>query len=428
MAAALLATVYAVVVFRQLSGRGPENWISFAAGGIATVLLEVLNVAGAEGALAGAVPVLVFLFALFVFAVALERAGVLDHLALWLVARARTPRDLPLVLFLGFGLLSGFLVNDALVLLGVPLLLALGRRRAIPVRPLLLSLAYAVTVGSVLTPLGNPQNLLVSLSSGLDAPVTAFLRFLLVPTLLNLALGALYLRHAFRRELSASPLASAPPPPLFPPGDWIDRIRRAPVLVLFPLTMGTIVGADVAADVLGHPSWPIYEIALAGALVLLLFTPQRRRILTGVDWTILVLFAGLFVVVAGAIQGGIIDALESFLPLPPAASGPGVLVPLTVSSLAGPQLVSNVPWVALQIPVLHQLGYGPSTPLAWIALAAASTLAGNVTLLGAASNLIVVEEAGRSGVTLRLGEFVRHGLPLTGLTVAVLVGCLYLGL
>ncbi len=428
MAAGLLAAVYTAVVFRQLSGRGPENWQSFAVGGAATVLLEVLDLGGAEGAIAEAIPVLVFLFALFVFAIALERAGALDHLALWLVSRARTPRDLPLVVFLGFGLLSGFLVNDALVLLGVPLLLSLSKRRQIPARPLLLSLAYSVTVGSVLTPLGNPQNLLVSLSSGLDAPVTTFLRYLLVPTLLNLGLGALYLRHAFRRDLAGVPSEAVASRPLFPPGDWWGRFRRAPVLLLFPATMGTIVGSDVAADVLGRPSWPIYEIALGGALVLLLLTPQRRRVLAGVDWSILVLFAGLFLVVAGAIQGGIIQSLEAYLPIPPAGSGLGALLPLTAGSLAGPQLVSNVPWVALQIPVLHQLGYGPSTPLAWVALAAASTLAGNVTLLGAASNLIVVEEAERGGVAVRLPEFVRHGLPLTGLTVGVLVGCLALGL
>lgn len=91
-------------------------------------------------------------------------------------------------------------------------------------------------------------------------------------------------------------------------------------------------------------------------------------------------------------------------------------------------MVSNVPWVALQIPVLSGLGYGPGTPIIWMALAAGSTLAGNVTLLGAASNLILVESAEKLGVHIRLGEFVRHGLPLAAITITVLVVCLGLGL
>ncbi|EQD48263.1 citrate transporter, partial [mine drainage metagenome] len=83
---------------------------------------------------------------------------------------------------------------------------------------------------------------------------------------------------------------------------------------------------------------------------------------------------------------------------------------------------------ALQIPILTGLGYTGGNILAWLALAGASTLAGNVSLLGAASNLIVAERADRSGVRLSLGEFVRYGLPLTGITVAILVLCLGLGL
>jgi len=99
-----------------------------------------------------------------------------------------------------------------------------------------------------------------------------------------------------------------------------------------------------------------------------------------------------------------------------------------VAALGGSQLVSNVPWVALQIPVLNGLGYSGGTPVVWMALAAGSTLAGNVTLLGAVSNLIVVDSAEKLGVKIRLREFVRYGLPLTALSVLVLVGCLALGL
>lgn len=393
------------------------------------MLVGGLDLSGAAAALVDAAPILVFLFALFVFAVALEDAGALDHVAQWFVGRARSPRDLPLVLFLGFGLVSGLLVNDALALLGVPLLLTVARREGLPVPPLLLTLAFSVTVGSVLTPLGNPQNLLVSLSSGLTSPVTTFLRYLLLPTCLNLLLGGLFLRYAFRRHLPDRWKAPAPPRALLPGGPWGPRLRRHPVLLIFPATMGLIVLADLAADLFGRPTWPSYGIAAVGALAVLATTPRRARVLVRVDWTILILFAGLFVVVASAVAGGLVTALESYLPLPAAGGGVApLLLPLAGSSLVGPQLVSNVPWVALQIPLLHQLGYGANAPLAWVTLAATSTLAGNLTFLGAASNLIVVDSAERAGVRLPLVEFVRYGLPLTALTLTTLLACLWVGL
>ena len=415
-------------MIRQLAHRGPENWQVFAVGGLATLLLGLLGPGGVFDALVAAAPVLVFLFALFVFAGALETAGALDYLARWLIARARTPRDLPLILIIGFGLASALLVNDALVLLGVPILLALARRESLHPRPLLLTLAYSVTVGSVLTPLGNPQNLLVSLSAGVASPVGTFLRYLLLPTAVNLVVGGLYLRHVFRRDLPPDPPAGYPPLPLLPGGPWGTRLRQHPVLAIFPATMVVLLASDLVSGLFGVAAWPAYEVAAVGAALVLLIGPYRRPVLRRVDAPILVLFAGLFVVVAGAVAGGVLGAIQVLFPLPGPGAGNAVLVPLAASSLAGPQLVSNVPWVALQIPLLHSLGYGPATPLAWVTLAAASTLAGNVTFLGAASNLIVVDQSERAGVRLRLPDFIRHGLPLTGITVAVLLAFLSVGL
>lgn len=431
LSAALLVVVLAAVIGRQLLGRGPGVWTIFLAGGFATVASGVLSVGGAEGALAAAAPVILFLFALFLFAEALARAGAIDHLARWIVRQSPRPEDLPAVLFLGFGLASAFLVNDALVLIGVPVLIALAARIRTDARPLLLVLAMSVTVGSVLTPFGNPQNLLVSVESGLSSPVYTFLRFLLVPTLINLGIGAWYLRRRFGRSLSTRAeeydALRRSAPPLFPTSGWGRRLRQFPVLWVFPGTMLVLITVDIVAAVTQGPSVPVWETAGAGAILLVLVSPGRESLVRGVNWSILLLFVGLFLVVGGAQAGGVVPALEAVLPIP----GPGHPVPalLTIAgtSLAGPQVVSNVPWVALQIPLLTQLGYGGGTPIPWLALAGASTLAGNVTLLGAASNLIVVELAERQGVTIRLGEFVRVGLPLAAMTVLVLVACLAVG-
>jgi len=432
VAAVIFGGTLAGVVARQLLRKGPPVWAIFVAGAFLTVASGTLSVPAASIAVAANLSILVFLFSLFVFAAGLERAGALDHVARWIVGRVRKPGDLSWMLFVAFGVLAAFVLNDALVLVGVPLLLTLARRTRLPPEPLLLTLAFSVTVGSVLTPFGNPQNLLVSLESGMRGPVATFLRYLLLPTALNLAVGGAYLRFRFGKALTpvAAPAESSPPTRLrlFPDRPLLPILRSSPAVGLFPVTMVVMVTTDVAASVTRGPQVPLYAIALGGAVVTLLASPGRKALLERVDWSILLLFAALFVVVAGAVAGGVVGAVESLLPISGPAEPIRGVASILLTSLGGAQLVSNVPWVGLQIPAMHGLGYGPGTPWAWVALAAGSTLAGNVTLLGAASNLIVVEEAERAGIRIGLRTFVRYGLPLAGLTVAILFACLAFGL
>ena len=432
LALLVLAGVLGAVVARQLLGRGPGVWLLFGVGGLATVGAGIVPPAGAAAVLVDEGPTLLFLLALFVFAAALVESGAIDHLARWLLGRARTPADLPFVLFVGIGLVSAVLINDALVVIGVPLLFAVATRLRADPRPLLLVLAFAVTVGSVLTPFGNPQNLLVAFAGGFADPIVTFLRYLALPTAINLVLGGWYLARRFGRRLGPADAAfaalRADAPPLWPRGGWATRVRQHPVLAVFPATIALLLGAEGASAVARLPVLPPWAPALAGATLVLLATPRRSAIARGVNVTVLVLFAGLFVVVAGAIAGGLLPGLEGLFPVPGPAHPLSATAAIVATSIVGPQLVSNVPWVGLQIPVLTGLGYSSATPVAWMALAGASTLAGNVTLLGAASNLILVDAAERRGVRIRLTEFAREGLPLSALTFAVLFGCLALGL
>jgi Na+/H+ antiporter NhaD/arsenite permease-like protein len=420
------------VIARQLVGRGPGIWVLFLAGAVLTILTGVLTVGGAEAVLAADAPTLLFLLALFVFAQALAASGALDHLARWVIGRARTPADLPFVLFLGIGLVSSLFINDALVLLGVPILIGVAARLRTDPKPLLLVLAFSVTVGSTLTPFGNPQNLLVAVAGGFPSPVTTFFRYLAIPTVLNLLLGGWYLNWAFRRSMPAHDehfeRAHAEAPPLLPSGGWGPRLVRFPVLWAFPGTMLVLITLDITSALTHGPVVPVWEIAIGGAVLLLVASPRRVRVLHEVNWPILMMFAGLFVVVQGAVVGGAIEGLEAILPIPGPGHPMAAVLAVVVTSLGGSQVVSNVPWVGLQIPVLTALGYSASTPVVWMALAAGSTLAGNLTLLGAASNLIVTQTAEQAGVRIRLTDFVRQGLPLTALTVSVLVACLLVGL
>ena len=318
----LVATVGTVVV-RQLSQKGPPVWVTFLAGAFLMVAAGVLPFSAAAGAIASNLPVLVFLFSLFLFAAGLEQAGALDHLARWVLGKARRPADVPFVLFVAFGALSAFVLNDALVLVGVPLLFSLARRMRVSAEPLLLTLAFSVTVGSVPTPFGNPQNLLVSLGSGLSSPLATFLRYLLLPTIVNLAVGGLYLRRVYGGRIadqaSRNGTPWGTPSSFFPQGGLARLVGRFPSLVLFPVTLVSLITVDIAAAVTGGPAVPLYAIALGGAVTTLVASPGRSEIFARVDWSILVLFAALFVVVAGAVNGGILGAIESRLPAP----GPG---------------------------------------------------------------------------------------------------------
>ncbi len=422
--------MFGAVIVRQVTHRGPPIWALLVGGALATVAAGILPPYGAESALAASAPTLIFLSSLFLFAGALDAAGAIDHVARWLVGRARAPTRLPFDLFVGLGLLSAVMVNDALVVIGVPLLLGLAARLRSDPKPLLLILAFAVTVGSTLTPFGNPQNLLVAVASGVASPVTTFLRYLAIPTAVNLLLAGWYVRWAYGSKLRAA--GDVAPGAverirLFPEHGWVERLRSFPVLAIFPGTMVVLVTLDVTSSLTHGPQVPVWETALAGAVLLVLVSPGRARTVARVNWSILALFAGLFVVVAGAEAGGVIASLDRVFPVPGPEHPTAAILAVVGTSIGASQLVSNVPWVALQIPVLQGLGFGAGTPVVWMALAAGSTLAGNLTLLGAASNLILVDAAERRGVRIRLSEFVRHGAPIVAITVAVLVVCLVLG-
>jgi len=431
IAAAVVILVFGAVVVRQLLGRGPGVWAIFVVGALATVLAGVLSPAAAGATLVTDGPVLVFLLALFLFADALEVAGALDHLARWLVGRARTAAAVPALIFLGFGAATVFLLNDAMVVIGVPVLIALAARLRTDARMLLLPLAFAVSIGSVATPFGNPQNLLVAGESGIADPTWTFLRYLLLPTLVNLGLGATYVHWRYARSMDRAGAEferlRASAPPLIPP-DLGRRLRASPVLALFPATILAILAVDLESSWLHAPALPSWEIAAVGAAALVVISRARGRIVASTNWRVLALFAALFVVVGGAVAGGVIPGVERYLPIPRPGDPLVDLAQISAVSIVGPQLFSNVPWVGLQVSVLSSVGYGGGSPVAWMALAGVSTLAGNVTLLGAASNLIVGELADRAGISIRLGRFVRDALPLAAITISVLVGFLAVGL
>jgi len=350
--------------------------------------------------------VIFFLFFMFVIGEALAESGYLYHLSHRLFSRATSVRHLIVLILVGGGLFSALLMNDTLAVIGTPLMLYFARRHGISPKLLLLALAFAVTTGSVVSPIGNPQNLLVALSGGVPNPFVTFPLYLAVPTAISLLLAYVFLARAFPGEFHAIPLVHRE-----------EDIRDPALATLSRLSLILLV-LLIAAKIVAAMLFPAFEvrltwIAAVAAIPILAGSKRRFKVLRRIDWPTLAFFAGLFVLIASVWQSGFFQPLveESSLDL---AAVPVILVMSVVVS----QFVSNVPFVALALPVLEHLGVSTA---GMMALAAGSTIAGNMLILGAASNVIIIQCAEKEGETLTFWEFARIGVPLTIAQTAVYV-------
>ena len=311
----------------------------------------------------------------------------------WVAARARRPAGLLAAVILVSGVFSAFLVNDAICLVLAPLVadLARGARRN-PV-PYLLAVALASNVGSAATITGNPQNIMIGTISGI--PYTKFAMTLAPVALAGLALSFALLVLLYRRE-------------------FLTAERLVPVLVDQRINKVLIVRSLVATVAVvalffaGQP--PAKAAIIVGALLLLTRRVRSTRIYAEIDWSLLLMFSGLFIIVAGAEHALLTpDMLTSAAQLH--LDRPWMLSGLTAVLS---NLVSNVPAVLMLKPFVAAL---PDSTRAWLMVAMASTFAGNFTVLGSIANLIVIEKAGWKGVTIDFWAYARVGMPLTLLTL-----------
>lgn len=334
---------------------------------------------------------LVLLFSMMLVVGGLHLAGFFEWSAEVVLRRLRPARLLPAVIFTS-GILSAFFVNDIVCLVMVPLVLHITRRMGLAPLPYLLAVATASNIGSVATITGNPQNMLVGTYSAIG--YRQFLLHLGPVAVLGLLLdwAVLHLVH-FR---GAAPLAGERAAIPLPPLD-LSRLAKPAALA----------GAVVAGFLLGVP--PATAAALGAAALLVSRTRDPQRLYREVDWGLLVFFVGLFVVVGGAERAGV---AENLLELARRwnLERPAVFT-AAVALLSN--VVSNVPAVML----LKSVVPGLADPQgAWLLLAMASTLAGNLTITGSVANIIVVETA-RPEVTIGFRDYLRTGVPVTAATL-----------
>jgi Na+/H+ antiporter NhaD/arsenite permease-like protein len=337
---------------------------------------------------------ILLLFSMMVLNGNLYLAGFFGIVAQRVVHVARGPRTLLALVIVASGLLSSLFLNDTIVLMLTPLVLDTTKALKRNPMPYLLGLATAANVGSTATITGNPQNIIIGSASGIS--FLDFSRALAPTALIGLAICWAVIALTYRSEMRGS--FSVPE---------VDRVR-----VFRPLLWKSalVLPAMLALFLIGVP------VALAAFLAAAAMLATRRlrpeRVFTTIDWGLLVFFAGLFIVTHSLAVRGLADQLFSAL-APLAEAG---LVPFGLIALVLSNLISNVPAVLLLQGLVPSLA---DPTRAWLMLAAASTLAGNLTLLGSVANLIMAELAARWGVRVSFGDYLQVGLPITVLTTAV---------
>jgi len=399
----VLLVVFVLIAVRQVGRFRLQIWQAMLIGALAVLLTR--QISPGEALKSINLDVILFLFGMFVIGQALEESGYLAHLSSLLFGRARTVNNLLLMILFSVGFLSAFLMNDTMAIIGTPVMLQIARKTGIAPKVLLLSLAFSVTIGSVMSPIGNPQNLLVALNGNIASPFVTFLRYLAVPTLINLLLTFLVLKLFYRRQLQNRPVNYS--------ADGITDSVLARLSKVSLIIIVVLVLARITTSLLGLSlDFRLTYIALGAALPIVLLSPRRLGIVRRIDWSTLIFFAAMFVLMKSVWNSGYFQTVIADLHLDLRSTGIIMAVSIVLS-----QLISNVPLVALYLPMLSHLGAATKEMMA---LAAGSTIAGNLSILGAASNVIIIQNAEtKAGETLTFWEFVRIGIPLTAVNAAV---------
>lgn len=376
-------------------------------GAIAMVVVRAVPMHEAWGAID--LPTLGLLLGLMLLAGTLAELGLFDLVVRAVLRIAPGPRAMLAAIVLASGVLSALFLNDAVCILFTPVVLALARRTGRAPLPYLLAVATASNVGGACTITGNPQNALIGVSSGIG--FGEFVARLAPASLVGLVLVYALLARIYRRELLATPVAGAAPAPASPA---ISAVADRPLA--HPARLGFAAGCTLAllAAFFAHADLALAALA-AGALASV-FAGPRGTGLRGVDFSTLVLFAGLFIVTEGVREAGVTATIAALLPGASGAGGHAGAGLASISRLSGvaivlSNLVSNVPAVMMLRPALA----AAASKQAWLALAMASTFAGNLTIVGSIANLIVAETA-REECPIGFLEYLRIGVPLTVLT------------
>lgn len=350
---------------------------------------------------------LILLFGMMLIVAGLESVGFFDIIVNRLVRGNPAPAKFLVSLMIISAVLSATMLNDAVVLLLTPVTIKCCRHMNLNPIPYLIGLFVSSNIGSVATAVGNPQNAYIATQAGISFVEFSvkMLPLAIITLFAAMAIMLIFFRKNLRNkseEKSLNVISDRP----------TDSVRLKIMVLILIFTIIMFVLSDFV-------NVPLYTIALISGLIMLTVGLTKGIgnavwMVKRVDWSIILFFIGLFVILGGAISSGLLATVTEFFP----GFGEGetpTIAGLTAISAIMSNLFSNVPSVILIGEII-----GPQEGL-WFTLAASSTLAGNATLMGAAANIIVAEEAEKQGVILNFFKVMAVGLPISVITLLISV-------
>ncbi|WP_407312010.1 anion transporter [Desulfosporosinus sp. SB140] len=340
---------------------------------------------------------IVLLFSMMIITAYLNLSGLFQLVGDYSISKLQTKKQLLFAVILSTGILSAFFINDIVCLLFTPVVILICSRMELNPIPYLLGVATASNIGSVATLIGNPQNILIGSLSHM--PFNWYMAVAVPLSLVGLMLNYMVIAWAYREELNGllpncSPMVGV-----------VHRylIRKGLVVMVLVLS-GFLVGFD-----------PAVVASLGAAMLLVTRRLKPNKVYAGIDFNLLVIFIGLFVIIGGVEQSGLIGRLLN----PHFVQNVQSLPLFTVLTILFSNVVSNVPAVMM----LKFLIPTSSAHVWWASMAVFSTLAGNLTLTGSIANLIVVEQAKKQNVDINFSTYLKIGFPLT--IAMVVIGLVY---
>ncbi|WP_400233692.1 ArsB/NhaD family transporter [Methanomethylophilus alvi] len=406
----MFVLTYSLIAVRKVNGRRIRTWMAAVLGGVLMLLLGVVTPSEAWDYIN--FEVILQLAGMMMLTASLQYCGFFEIVVDFLMRRFDGRRRFLSGVMAITACLSAVMLNDAVVLIFTPIVLRCCQRmRADPV-PYMVGVFVSANIGSAATVVGNPQNALVASMAGIG-----FLDYSIrvIPlTVICMAVAMLMMRRMYGGRLDTDDASLS--------GETfhtreVDKYRLCAVLAV-----------TVTALVLFALSVPlglrIYQIALAaGAVSLIIVLTDSMRaggyVIGHVDWSILLFFTGLFVVIAGAVSSGLLDSMSELFGMGD-GNVPSIGV-LSGFSTVLANLVSNVPSVMLIGQLLPE-----GDMVLWITLAVTSTFAGNLTLIGAAANIIVEDEGEKHGIRMDFFRYLRVGIPIAVITIVIATAYLYM--
>lgn len=342
--------------------------------------------------------------------------GLFKYIAVVAAKKAKgEPVRILLLLFLITAAGSAFLDNVTTVLLLVPVTFSITKQLKVDPIPFLLAQVFASNIGGTATLIGDPPNIMI----GSAVKELTFMAFIenLTPVIIVIALVYLpILMLLFRKQLKAAPELKRSIMEM----DESAIITDKPLLIKSLTVLALTILFFFLHQVAGLES---ATVALAGAFLLLLLTGERflEEVLSKVEWPTIFFFVGLFVVVAGLVETGVISRLaREAVNLTGGDLAASANLILWLSALAS-AFIDNIPFVATMIPLIQEmgnLGISNLDPL-WWSLSLGACLGGNGTLIGASANLVVAGLSGKEGHPISFMRFLKYGFPLMLLSIAI---------